>query len=74
VSVKNSNNPAARASTAITTNIQTVSGTYDGSTIDVIRMGRATSAVRILVFIEVRAVRRIFNAKPLRRKDAKKKT
>jgi len=37
-------------------------------------MGKATSAVRILVFIEVRAVRRIFNAKPLRRKDAKKKT
>src|SRR5688572_20860627 len=51
VSEKNSNNPAASASTAIATNIQTVSGMYEGSTIDAIRIGKATAAVRIRVFI-----------------------
>src|SRR5436190_22693188 len=51
VSEKNSNNPAASASTAIVTKIQTVSGIYDGSTMDAINIGSATAAVRILVFI-----------------------
>src|SRR5688500_11072657 len=51
VSESNSNIPAARAATAITTNIQIVSGTHQGRMIDAIRIGRAMAAVSSRVFI-----------------------
>ena len=43
--------PAARPNAAIATNSQTVSGTYEGRTIEAIRIGRATAAVKMRVFI-----------------------